>query len=152
MPTKTMILPSNSKKSLQLIPIKKELDKVPHGKKICKQKRELGRIKTKRLLKKLCSGSNSGDNFNLMPCSSHDERSVEMASNNVNVVVSQIENFVLKKSKRQLYKKQMSDIKKQLLRNSGICDERTLLSKSWGNKQITIKEKSFLDVTSFWTD
>ena len=35
-PTKTMILPGNSRKSLQLIPIQKELDKVPHGKKISK--------------------------------------------------------------------------------------------------------------------
>ena len=73
-----------------------------------------------------------------MPCSSFDERSVEMGSSNVNVVVSQIENFVLKKSKRQLYKKQMSDIKKQLLKNSGICDESALISKQLGNKQITI--------------
>ena len=48
------------------------------------------------------------------------EKSIEISNSNSNIVVSHIENFVAKKHKKEMYKKQLNNMKRQLLRHSVI--------------------------------
>jgi hypothetical protein len=109
--TVTKFMPSILKRSQLLQPNLQVLDKIPHAKKISKLKLDLGRIKTKKILTMIQKNPVAYFSSISEPKASA-EKSIEIPSNSGNVVVSHIENFVIKKNKKELYKKQLSSMKR----------------------------------------